>query len=182
MEEQNGGEDQVPFKSPPRLGLGSDCLKRDEWSEGAVGCLLEAYESKWVLRNQAKLKGQDWEDVARKVSLRAAGSAKTETQCKNKIESMKKRYRNEVAAGSGSRWPLFPKLDELVRCRGSATTLRPAALVVVDEKPAAGAQTSQSAEPNGVAAAAAHVSSVSFSFRQNTSSSLISVDFIQFGV
>ncbi|CAN6896362.1 unnamed protein product [Brassica oleracea] len=30
----------------------------------AVSSLLEAYETKWVLRNRAKLKGQDWEDVA----------------------------------------------------------------------------------------------------------------------
>ncbi|ONK63567.1 uncharacterized protein A4U43_C07F16590 [Asparagus officinalis] len=116
---------------PPRLNP-----KRDEWSEGAVTCLLEAYEAKWVLRNRAKLKGQDWEDVARQVSARAESgssrSTKTATQCKNKVESMKKRYRNEVAAagrGSGSRWPLFSKLDGLVRCQSGSR-----ALVVADDK------------------------------------------------
>ena len=74
---------------------GNDRLKRDEWSEGAVSSLLEAYENKWVLRNRAKLKGHDWEDVARHVSARVncTKSSKTQTQCKNKIESMKKRYR-----------------------------------------------------------------------------------------
>ncbi|KAA8537336.1 hypothetical protein F0562_026977 [Nyssa sinensis] len=73
---------------------GGDRLKRDEWSEGAVSTLLEAYESKWILRNRAKLKGHDWEDVAKHVSSRAncTKSPKTQTQCKNKIESMKKRY------------------------------------------------------------------------------------------
>ncbi|CAN4111381.1 unnamed protein product [Withania somnifera] len=96
----------------------SDRLKRDEWSEGAVSCLLEAYEAKWILRNRAKLKGQDWEDVAKDVSARANSTKalKTQTQCKNKIESMKKRYRSEsAAAADASSWPLYPRLDLLLR-------------------------------------------------------------------
>lgn len=106
------------FRKP--LGVGSsDRSKRDEWSEGAVSSLLDAYETKWVLRNRAKLKGQDWEDVARHVSMRANSSRthKTMTQCKNKIESMKKRYRSESASADASSWPLFPRLDLLLRCR-----------------------------------------------------------------
>ncbi|XVF00227.1 hypothetical protein REPUB_Repub03eG0266900 [Reevesia pubescens] len=101
-------------------GSGNDRLKRDEWSEGAVSSLLEAYENKWVLRNRAKLKGHDWEDVARYVSARGncTKSPKTQTQCKNKIESMKKRYRSESATADGSSWPLYPRLDLLLR--GSA--------------------------------------------------------------
>ncbi|KAJ0102156.1 hypothetical protein Patl1_05323 [Pistacia atlantica] len=98
----------------------NDRLKRDEWSEGAVSTLLEAYENKWVLRNRAKLKGHDWEEVARHVSSRANNtkSPKTQTQCKNKIESMKKRYRSESANADGSSWLLYPRLDLLLR--GSA--------------------------------------------------------------
>ncbi|XVF82363.1 hypothetical protein PTKIN_Ptkin16aG0040900 [Pterospermum kingtungense] len=103
-------------------GNGNDRLKRDEWSEGAVSSLLEAYENKWVLRNRAKLKGHDWEDVARYVSARAncTKSPKTQTQCKNKIESMKKRYRSESAAADhgSSNWPLYPRLDLLLRGSG----------------------------------------------------------------
>ncbi|XP_050234634.1 trihelix transcription factor ASIL2 [Mercurialis annua] len=112
-------------------GFGSgDRLKRDEWSEGAVSCLLEAYESKWVLRNRAKLKGHDWEDVAQYVSSRSScsKSPKTQTQCKNKIESMKKRYRSESAASDVSSWPLYPRLDLLLRGSGgsgAATTVVP---------------------------------------------------------
>lgn len=101
-------------------GGGGDRLKRDEWSEGAVSSLLEAYESKWVLRNRAKLKGHDWEDVARYVSSRAncAKSPKTQTQCKNKIESMKKRYRSESSTADASSWPLYTRLDLLLRGNG----------------------------------------------------------------
>eukprot|EP00268_Persea_americana_P007529 TRINITY_DN12820_c1_g1_i1.p1 TRINITY_DN12820_c1_g1~~TRINITY_DN12820_c1_g1_i1.p1 ORF type:complete len:332 (+),score=103.53 TRINITY_DN12820_c1_g1_i1:204-1199(+) len=97
----------------------SDRLRRDEWSEGAVSSLLDAYEAKWVLRNRTKLKGQDWEDVARQVSSRSNGtrSPKTMTQCKNKIESMKKRYRSESGSSDPSSWPLFNRLHLLLRCR-----------------------------------------------------------------
>ena len=132
------------------VGPGSDRTKRDEWSEGAVGSLLDAYEAKWVLRNRAKLKGQDWEDVARLVSARSGSTrpAKTPTQCKNKVESMKKRYRSESAAGGGSRWPLFARLDGLVRCRAPTT-----ALVLVDRPPERPTPSSHSPEPNGRAVA-----------------------------
>ncbi|XP_076960346.1 uncharacterized protein LOC143636707 [Bidens hawaiensis] len=97
-------------------------MKRDEWSEGAVSTLLEAYEAKWTLRNRAKLKGHDWEDVAKHVSSRAnsSKSPKTQTQCKNKIESMKKRYRSESATADVSSWPLFPRLDLLLRGTGGS--------------------------------------------------------------
>ncbi|KAI4372485.1 hypothetical protein MLD38_010707 [Melastoma candidum] len=75
-----------------------------ERGEGAVSTLLEAYEAKWVIRNRAKLKGHDWEDMAKLVSSRCNGtkSHKTQTQCKNKIESMKKRYRSESAIADSS--------------------------------------------------------------------------------
>ncbi|RDX62810.1 Trihelix transcription factor ASIL2, partial [Mucuna pruriens] len=110
------------------IGGGSDRLKRDEWSEGAVSTLLEAYEAKWVLRNRAKLKGHDWEDVAKHVSSRADStkSPKTQTQCKNKIESMKKRYRSESATtADASSWPLYSRLDLLLRGTGPISSLPP---------------------------------------------------------
>ncbi|XP_022854747.1 trihelix transcription factor ASIL2 [Olea europaea var. sylvestris] len=112
----NNNNEESPRK-PQGGGGNSDRLKRDEWSEGAVSSLLEAYEAKWTLRNRAKLKGQDWEDVAKHVSSRANStkSLKTQTQCKNKIESMKKRYRSESAAADASSWPLYPRLDLLLR-------------------------------------------------------------------
>lgn len=120
-------------------GSGGDRLKRDEWSEGAVSSLLEAYENKWVLRNRAKLKGHDWEDVARYVSSRSNStkSPKTQTQCKNKIESMKKRYRSESATADASSWPLYPRLDLLLRGNGPSpvTAATTAASVVLQQNP-----------------------------------------------
>lgn len=134
----------IPKEESPRKPLsgggGGDRLKRDEWSEGAVSSLLEAYESKWVLRNRAKLKGHDWEDVARYVSSRANStkSPKTQTQCKNKIESMKKRYRSESTADASS-WPLYSRLDLLLRGNGvpPPAAAAAAAMVVVTTSSAA---------------------------------------------
>ncbi|KAK3132688.1 hypothetical protein QOZ80_6AG0526340 [Eleusine coracana subsp. coracana] len=92
--------------------------KRDEWSESGIVRLLEAYEAKWLLRNRAKLKWTDWVDIAREV-------------CKNKIESMKKRYRAESAAvaragpaAAGPSWRFFARMDGLLKgpagCSGQA--------------------------------------------------------------
>lgn len=130
QQQQDQNPREIIFtESPKNVTSTNDRLKRDEWSEGAVSCLLEAYEAKWTLRNRAKLKGQDWEDVARHVSA-TAKSAKTQTQCKNKIESMKKRYRSESAAADASSWPLYPRLDLLLR--GNGPSAAPPPVVVVE--------------------------------------------------
>ncbi|ERN07191.1 hypothetical protein AMTR_s00019p00163540 [Amborella trichopoda] len=106
-------EEISTVKTPERV-------KRDEWSEGGVTSLLDIYESKWLLRNRAKLKGSDWEDIARQVSMRNSGTkpSKTPNQCKNKIESMKKRYRAEIACNSlsgSSAWQFYNRMDGLLR-------------------------------------------------------------------
>lgn len=129
----------------------SERLKRDEWSEGAVSTLLEAYEAKWVLRNRAKLKGQDWEDVAKYVSSRANStkSPKTQTQCKNKIESMKKRYRSESAtADASSSWPLYSRLDLLLRGTGPISSTLPPPQTPATATVAVAAPSSQSPHPS----------------------------------
>ncbi|XAR49802.1 hypothetical protein NMG60_11003944 [Bertholletia excelsa] len=111
---EGGGEVIAVAKTP-------DKTKRDEWSEGGVVSLLDVYEAKWTLRNRAKLKGSDWEEIARQVSARGGGkkSGKTPNQCKNKIEAMKKRYRIESAgnnhAGSGQSWQFYTRMDRLVK-------------------------------------------------------------------
>lgn len=100
----------TPAAAPPPL-RGPDRGKRDEWSEVGVLSLLEIYQSKWLLRNRAKLKGSDWEDIAREVSGRSPG-LKTPIQCKNKIESMKKRYRSEPG---DSPWQYYSRMDSLLK-------------------------------------------------------------------
>lgn len=129
--------------------------KRDEWSESGISRLLEAYEAKWLLRNRAKLKWSDWVDIAHDVSAHcsssehaskpgsaAGGTAKTPNQCKNKVESMKKRYRAESAAATragvagassasgGPSWRFFGRMDGLLKgpaagCSGPVAQAEP---------------------------------------------------------
>lgn len=102
--------------------------RRDEWSTEAINSLLDVYEAKWNHRNRGNLKGGDWEDVAMRVSARGGGgkSAKSPFQCKNKVASMKQKYRSEtllqglnggstVGGGGSSRWPFFARMDIMLR-------------------------------------------------------------------
>lgn len=108
--EKNKGVVVAVVKTP-------DKSKRDEWSEGGIMSLLDVYETKWSLRNRAKLKGSDWEEIAGQVSARNCGTkpGKTPNQCKNKIEAMKKRYRMELAVNNHSGWQFYARMDRLVK-------------------------------------------------------------------
>lgn len=139
--------DGLPDAAPPAPTPPQQQPKRDEWSESGISRLLEAYEAKWLLRNRAKLKWSDWVDIAHDVSAHcsssssdhaskpgaaAGGTAKTPNQCKNKVESMKKRYRAESAAATragvagaasasgGPSWRFFGRMDGLLKGPASA--------------------------------------------------------------
>ncbi|OMO83964.1 Aspartate/glutamate/uridylate kinase [Corchorus olitorius] len=43
---------------------------REEWSDAAIGCLLEAYLEKLTQLNRGNLRGRDWEEVAAAVTER----------------------------------------------------------------------------------------------------------------
>ncbi|GMI65794.1 hypothetical protein like AT3G10030 [Hibiscus trionum] len=86
---------------------------REEWSDAAIGCLLEAYTDKLTQLNRGNLRGRDWEEVA------AAVSERCEKQSKNKVDNLKKRYKLERHGMSdggitASHWPWFKKMEEIV--------------------------------------------------------------------
>ncbi|KAK8553897.1 hypothetical protein V6N12_030877 [Hibiscus sabdariffa] len=64
---------------------------REEWSDTAIGCLLEAYMGKLIQLNRGNLRGRDWEEVAVTVSERCEKQSKSVEQCKNKVDNLKKR-------------------------------------------------------------------------------------------
>ncbi|XP_068662101.1 uncharacterized protein [Aristolochia californica] len=116
---------------------------REEWSDTAIGCLLDAYTEKYEQLNRGNLRGRDWEEVASIVSDRSdkQKSGKSVEQCKNKVDNLKKRYkaeRHRLSNGSlsVSHWPWFKKMEQIV---GSS----PSSKVVSDEdKPVAGGSSS----------------------------------------
>ncbi|XP_007027580.2 PREDICTED: uncharacterized protein LOC18598133 [Theobroma cacao] len=92
---------------------------REEWSDAAIGCLLEAYMEKLTQLNRGNLRGRDWEDVAAAVSERCEKQSKSVEQCKNKVDNLKKRYkleRHRMSDGgvTVSHWPWFKKMEEIV--------------------------------------------------------------------
>lgn len=120
----HGNQSQlVPVeKTVKKLKREVDDSRRDEWSSEAINSLLDVYEAKWNYRSRGNLKGGDWEDVAARVSARCAGTKtpKTPFQCKNKVASMKQKYRSEtllkgINGSATSRWPYFVRMDLMLR-------------------------------------------------------------------
>ncbi|KAI4310473.1 hypothetical protein MLD38_035450 [Melastoma candidum] len=92
---------------------------REEWSDTAIACLLEAYTEKYMALNRGNLRGRDWEEVAAIVSERCEKPRKSVEQCKNKVDNLKKRFkleRHRMSSGvvSASHWPWYKKLEEIV--------------------------------------------------------------------
>ncbi|OVA17879.1 Aspartate/glutamate/uridylate kinase [Macleaya cordata] len=94
---------------------------REEWSDTAIGTLLDAYMEKFVQLNRGNLRGRDWEEVATIVSERCdkQKAGKSVEQCKNKVDNLKKRYKVELnrmnSSGSTvSHWPWFKKIEQIV--------------------------------------------------------------------
>ncbi|XP_050380391.1 uridylate kinase PUMPKIN, chloroplastic [Argentina anserina] len=92
---------------------------REEWSDGAIACLLDAYMDKFTQLNRGNLRGRDWEEVAVVVSQRSERQSKSVEQCKNKVDNLKKRYKLERhrmtnSGNSPSHWPWFKRMEQIV--------------------------------------------------------------------
>lgn len=119
----NGGE-TTPYGSFKRPRTSSSSAgeyrkDREEWSDAAIACLLDAYSDKFTQLNRGNLRGRDWEEVASTVSERCEKLIKSVEQCKNKIDNLKKRYkleRHRMNNGSlsASHWPWFKKMEDIV--------------------------------------------------------------------
>ncbi|KAL5716763.1 hypothetical protein ACHQM5_009886 [Ranunculus cassubicifolius] len=94
---------------------------REEWSDSAISCLLDAYTDKFNQLNRGNLRGRDWEEVSSIVSERCekSKSGKSVEQCKNKVDNLKKRYKVELQRmnSSGTKvthWIWFKKIEEII--------------------------------------------------------------------
>lgn len=138
-----GGDDlsddgaTTPFKkSKPMMSGGSGDYRKDreEWSDSAIGCLLDAYMEKFLQLNRGNLRGRDWVEVAATVSERADHQksccdkqrvSKSVEQCKNKMDNLKKRYKVELQRMSNgsmavSHWTWFKKMEQIVGSSAAA--------------------------------------------------------------
>lgn len=101
---------QVPFRE--------DC-----WTEEATSTLVDAWGRRYLDLNRGNLRQKDWQEVADIVNSRHGHTKKTrrtDVQCKNRIDTLKKKYKVEKARilDSGgtltSSWRFYPQLDLLI--------------------------------------------------------------------
>lgn len=108
----------APSRPSPAVPTREDC-----WSEDATFTLIDAWGDRYLECNRGNLRQKHWQEVAAAVNDRHAYSKatrRTDIQCKNRIDTLKKKYKIEKArvADSGgayvSSWPFFAKLDALI--------------------------------------------------------------------
>ncbi|KAL2328054.1 hypothetical protein Fmac_021481 [Flemingia macrophylla] len=99
--------------------------REDCWSEEATFTLIEAWGERYLELNRGNLRQKHWQEVADAVNDRHVSAAgkkpfRTDVQCKNRIDTLKKKYKIEKArvsdsgAGYRSPWPFFHRLDALI--------------------------------------------------------------------
>ncbi|XP_019196999.1 PREDICTED: trihelix transcription factor ASIL2-like [Ipomoea nil] len=106
----------VQQQSKPAGGGREDC-----WSESATAVLIEAWGERYLELSRGNLKQTHWKDIAEIVNGQGGDFTKTpksDIQCKNRIDTVKKKFKLEkakISAGHGpSRWAFFDKMDWLI--------------------------------------------------------------------
>lgn len=99
-----------------KANLSSRC----EWHPETVSRLLDSYAEK-CSRGKGYLKTKDWEEIVNYVNIQYEGSktAKTMKQCREKVDSLKRRYKvekrkAEFRGWSHVEWSFYEKLDEIM--------------------------------------------------------------------
>uniref|UniRef100_A0A0D6R2W5 Myb/SANT-like DNA-binding domain-containing protein n=1 Tax=Araucaria cunninghamii TaxID=56994 RepID=A0A0D6R2W5_ARACU len=100
-----------------KANLGS----RAEWHPDTVARLIDGYGEKCA-NIKGYLKTKDWEEIVKYVNIQCEGSKvpKTMKQCREKIDSLKRRYklekrRAEIRGSNHVNWSFFDKLDDIMR-------------------------------------------------------------------
>ncbi|XP_057949247.1 trihelix transcription factor ENAP1-like [Malania oleifera] len=111
-------------QSRPTMPIREDC-----WSEEATSTLVDAWGRRYLELNRGNLRQKDWQEVADAVNDRhghVKKARRTDVQCKNRIDTLKKKYKVEKARVSDSNgtvtssWPFFSRLDALIGPNASA--------------------------------------------------------------
>lgn len=98
-------------------------IREDCWSEEATSTLVDAWGERHLDLNRGNLRQKHWQEVADAVNARHGANKKarrTDVQCKNRIDTLKKKYKIEkakiLASGGAvtSSWPFYTRLDVLI--------------------------------------------------------------------
>ncbi|KAL6003277.1 hypothetical protein ACLOJK_023500 [Asimina triloba] len=120
MKQESTADEQslIPRASLPNNGAGGGGGGReDAWSDAATSALIDAWGDRYVQLNRGNLRQKDWKEVADAVNDHQDDGGKppkTDIQCKNRIDTLKKKYKLEKSKLAPSKWPFFARLDALV--------------------------------------------------------------------
>jgi hypothetical protein len=118
---------------PPRRSALKKSAPAQPWSDPETLHLIDAYDERWTALGRGQLKAQQWEEVAADTAARCATppglvvQRKTGTQCRHKLEKLRKRYRTEAARPVTSLWTFFRRMDQLERGPNAASSAYPPA-------------------------------------------------------
>ncbi|XP_019708700.2 trihelix transcription factor ENAP2 [Elaeis guineensis] len=111
----------LPIQRPSAASTPGGGGREDCWSEGATSTLIDAWGERYLELSRGNLKQKHWQEVADAVTSREGytKTAKTDVQCKNRIDTLKKKYKIEkskIVSGvaATSSWPFFSRLDDLL--------------------------------------------------------------------
>ncbi|KAI3757831.1 hypothetical protein L6452_05374 [Arctium lappa] len=97
--------------------------REDCWSEAGTQTLIESWGDRYLQLNRGNLRQKDWKDVAQAVNANRdeLKPPRTDVQCKNRIDTLKKKYKLEKSKPTPSKWPFFHRLDDLIGTANSVT-------------------------------------------------------------
>ncbi|XP_020589338.1 uncharacterized protein LOC110030771 [Phalaenopsis equestris] len=103
--------------TPMTVAVVSKSNPGSTWADLETSHLIDVYEEKWNSSKRGPLRAKQWEDVAVEVAHRCGLNrpSKSGTQCRHKIEKLRKRYRSERLRPVHSLWPFFDRIDRMER-------------------------------------------------------------------
>lgn len=112
--------------STPKPSFGGRNTLTD-WSEHETFVLLEAWGDRFLQCGRKSLRSEEWQEVADRVS-QDSKIERTDSQCRNRLDTLKKKYKKEKANLEGSRsvntkWVYFKKMDMLLSSNPHQTGL-----------------------------------------------------------
>ncbi|KAL7116246.1 hypothetical protein ACP275_04G230600 [Erythranthe tilingii] len=87
------------------------------WTDEETLAIIKAYQEKWYSLKKGQLKAFQWEEVSVTIAARCGldEPSKTATQCRHKIEKLRKRYRSELQKPYSYSWQYFDLMDQMER-------------------------------------------------------------------
>ncbi|KAF6168000.1 hypothetical protein GIB67_020570 [Kingdonia uniflora] len=119
-------------RKPQQTVIGGRDGSLGDWTEYETVALLDTWGDGFGLLGRKSHSSREWVEVAKKVS-QATKLVITDTQCRERLETLKKKYKKErmkfgwkaVAAGIGSKWVYFKKMDKLMTAWSASASRQP---------------------------------------------------------